>query len=138
VSALVIDASIAVGWCFEDEATPSGDLILDQVSRHGGHVPTQWHLEVANVLWQAERRGRIAQNMTTAKLALLGQLPIRTDAETAARAWAATLALARALKLTAYDAAYVELAQRLSLPLASKDRELLAAAASTGLPVITA
>lgn len=133
---IVIDASVAVGWCFADEATPRGDAVLDRVRAEGARVPSLWHLEVANVLRQAERRERISEAETSLRLELLAQLPIATDADTMQRAWMQTLALARTHTLTVYDAAYLELAARFGLPLASKDRELLAAARKNGIAVL--
>jgi predicted nucleic acid-binding protein len=137
MTAIVIDASVAVSWCFEDEASPQGDLILEQVRRHGARVPSLWHLEVANVLRQAERRGRITEAETTVRLELLATLPIIVDSATVLRAWNQTLALARAHVLTPYDAAYVELAARLGLPVASKDHDLIRAATQLGVQVLT-
>jgi predicted nucleic acid-binding protein len=138
VSAIVIDASIAVAWCFEDEASPEADRILDRVRRHGARVPALWYLEVANVLRQAERRKRILPADTAARLDLLSRLPIAADTSPAIRAWSEILDVARSQTLTAYDAAYVELAMRQALPIASTDRELTAAAERLGLAVITA
>ncbi len=133
---IVIDASVAIAWCFADEATAEGDAVLDRVRNNGGKVPSLWHLEVANVLRQAERKGRISEAGVSQRLEQLAQLSIATDFDTAARAWGPTLALARAHTLTVYAAAYLELATRLGLPLASKDKELLAAARSSGVEVI--
>jgi predicted nucleic acid-binding protein len=134
---IVIDASVAIAWCFADEATAEGDAVLDQVRADGARVPSLWHLEVANVLRQAERRGRINEADTARRLELLAQLPIVTDVVTILRAWGPTLALARAHALIVYDAAYLELAMRLGVPLASKDMELIAAARKGGVAVIS-
>ncbi|HEY8873836.1 MAG TPA: type II toxin-antitoxin system VapC family toxin [Stellaceae bacterium] len=136
MSALVVDASVALAWCFEDEASPATDAVLDQVKDEGAIVPSLWHLELGNVLLSAERRGRTIQGGVVARLALMAQLPITIDAETAGRAWREILALARAERLTAYDAAYLELAVRRGLPLATKDEALLGAARRVGVPVL--
>jgi len=136
VSALVVDASVALTWCFEDEASPATDAVLDQVKGEGAIVPSLWHLELGNVLLSAERRGRTIQGGVVARLALMAQLPITIDAETAGRAWREILALARAERLTAYDAAYLELAVRRGLPLATKDEALRGAAKRVGVPVL--
>jgi predicted nucleic acid-binding protein len=136
MSALVVDASVALAWCFEDEASPATDAVLDQVKDEGAIVPSLWHLELGNVLRSAERRGRTIQGGVVARLALMAQLPITIDAETAGRAWREILALARAERLTAYDAAYLELAVRRGLPLATKDEALLGAARRVGVPVL--
>jgi predicted nucleic acid-binding protein len=134
---LVIDSSVALTWCFEDEASPRSDALLDQVRDEGAVVPGLWHLEVANVLLQAEKRGRITAADIAMRLELIAELPIDTDNETAARAWREILALARAEGLTTYDAAYLELAIRRGLPLLTKDQALIAAAQRTGVAVPT-
>jgi predicted nucleic acid-binding protein len=133
VSALVIDSSAALTSCFEDEASPRSDALFAQVRDQGAVVPGLWHLEVANVLLQAERRGRIAAADVAMRLELMAELPIDTDNETTAREWREILALARAEGLTTYDAVYLELAIRRGLPLLTKDKALIAAAARTGV-----
>ena len=133
---IVIDASVALSWCFADEATAEGDAVLDLVRSEGARVPSLWHLEVANVLRQAERRKRITEAEVSQRLELLAALPILTDTETQRRAWGPTLALARQHELTAYDAAYLELAVRFGLTLASKDQKLLEAARASGMTII--
>jgi len=137
VSALVIDSSVALSWCFEDEASPRSDALFEEVRDHGAVVPGLWHLEVANVLLQAERRGRIATADVMVRLDLIAELPITTDDETTARAWREILALARSEGLTTYDATYLELAIRRGLPLLTKDEALIAAAARTGVAAPT-
>ena len=135
MSALVIDSSVALTWCFEDEASARSDALLEQVRDEGAVVPGLWHLEVANVLLQAEKRGRITPADIAVRLELIAQLPIDTDRQTTARAWREILALARAEGLTTYDAAYLELAIRRGLPLLTKDQALIAAAQRTGVAV---
>jgi predicted nucleic acid-binding protein len=135
VSALVIDSSAALSWCFEDEASPESDALFEQVRDQGAVVPGLWHLEVANVLLQAERRGRIAAGDVTMRLELIAELPITIDNETTARAWREILALARAEGLTTYDANYLELAIRRGLPLQTKDAALITAAKRSGVAV---
>jgi len=135
VSAVVIDSSAALSWCFEDEASPRSDALFEQVRDQGAVVPGLWHLEVANVLLQAEKRGRITTADVTMRLDLIAELPIMTDNETTARAWREIMALARAQRLTTYDAAYLELAIRQGMPLVTKDEALIAAAERTGVPV---
>jgi predicted nucleic acid-binding protein len=136
VSALVVDASVALAWCFEDEASPATDAILDWVKNEGAIVPSLWHLEIGNILLLAERRGRTIQGGIIARLALMGELPITTDAETTGRAWREILVLARGERLTTYDAAYLELAGRRGLPLATKDEALLGAAQRIGVAIV--
>ena len=81
MSALVIYLSAALSWCFEDEASPELDALFEQVRDQGAVVPGLWHLEVANVLLQAERRGRITTGDVTMRLELIADLPIATDNE---------------------------------------------------------
>jgi predicted nucleic acid-binding protein len=91
---------------------------------------------LANVLLQAEKRGRIAPGDVAARLKLISELPITTDHEVAARAWREVIALARAENLTAYDAAYLELAIRRSLPLSTRDCVLVRAARRIGVTIL--
>ena len=133
---MVIDASVAISWCLDDEASPATDLLLDRVRESGAAVPSIWHLEVANVLLQAEQRQRLDFFGTTARFGLLSDLPIKTDPETEGRAWREISALARAERLTTYDAAYLELAIRASLPLATLDKALRRSARLLGVTVL--
>jgi predicted nucleic acid-binding protein len=126
--AFVLDCSVALTWCFVDEATPATEKLLERLRRESAIVPSLWQLEVANILGISICKGRISQENAAKFMATLGRLPIATDGETAARALTDTFALAVAHKLTAYDAAYLELAQRLDIPLASNDAELCKAA----------
>jgi predicted nucleic acid-binding protein len=132
----VLDCSVAVAWCFEDEAGPATDALLDQLQHQEAVVPGLWHLEIANVLVQAERRGRIAAADLNARVGLLRKLPLQTDDDMAGRALRDILALARQHRLTAYDAAYLELAVRRGLPLATRDRELRQAADRMGVGLL--
>lgn len=129
----VVDASIALCWCFEDESSPEADALLDRAARDGVVVPVLWRFELSNVLLQAEKRGRITTADVAARLELLGALPVATDQDSVGRAWREVLSLARAYRLTTYDAAYLELAVHHGLPLATKDGELIKAAKSVGV-----
>ena len=133
---LVVDASVAACWMFKNEATPDTDALFVRVRDAGGVVPALWIWDVANLLAIGIRRRRLTAAEATAHLADLAQLPIVTDAEATARAWREAFGLANAHKLTAYDAAYLELAQRTGLDLASKDVDLRAAAAAIGVKVV--
>jgi predicted nucleic acid-binding protein len=127
-----------VTWCFADEASASTDALLDQMQEQGAVVPQLWHLEIGNVLTQAERRGRITAGDMAARIELLRRLPIVTDDETAGRALRDILALAREQRLTTYDASYLELAARRGLPLATRDTALQKAADRLGLGLLAA
>ena len=133
---LVVDASVALTWCFADERRAETDAIGERVSAEGAIVPALFHLELANVLLIAVRRHRVTFNDMSEKLADVAALPIVADDETIARAWTNILVLARDERLTAYDAAYLELALRLGLPLATLDGDLAAAARRRGVKVL--
>jgi predicted nucleic acid-binding protein len=133
---LVIDASLTVSWYFEDETTPETEAILERVSEAGATVPAHWRLEVANALQSAIRRKRITAPYRDHSLAELTKLPITIDADTNVYTWTTTLRLAERFALTIYDSAYLELAQRRSLPLATLDAELREAAAALGITLL--
>ena len=130
----VLDCSITLAWFFEDETDAYADAVRDSLASVSAVVPSLWPLEVANALLVGERRKQTTEAKATAFLTLLKSLPITTDDETATRAWQEALHLARARNLSAYDAAYLELALRLGLPLATLDRPLTAAAKAVGVP----
>jgi len=136
VTAVVVDTSIAVTWCFEDEATAGTDALFERIRDQGAIVPALWHLELANVLLQAERRGRIGTGEVAVRLDLISQLPIATDPGSTPRAWREILSLARVEGLTTYDATYLELALRQGATLLTKDRELAEAALRRGVAVL--
>ena len=129
----VVDSSVALSWCFEDERSPTSLAALERIASTGAVAPSLWVLEVLNGLAMAQRRGRIdsAQRQTLA--GFLRELPIDLDDATAAQAWTATARVAERFGLSVYDASYLELAQRRELPLATLDRELLRAAPSAGV-----
>lgn len=130
----VVDASVTLAWCFEDEATPQTEAILDRLSDDTAVVPSLWELEVSNVLLLGERRGRLTESQSARFVALLAQLPILVD--TASADMGAVLATGRRHVLTAYDAAYLVLAEREGVPLATLDAGLRAAAQAAGVAVI--
>jgi predicted nucleic acid-binding protein len=136
VTDIVIDASVALGWCFGDELTDPIGQILERLQTSAAAVPALWPLEVANVLLSAERRGRITAADSARLIALLSALDIDIDGGAPSQAFTRILDLAREQGLTAYDAAYLELAMRLGVPLATKDGALIAAAARVGVVVI--
>lgn len=133
---MVIDCSVTMAWCFEDEATPFTREILQRLADVDALVPLLWPLEVANVLALAERRGRITRAKATAFIELLGQLPIVPDEESAQRSWGSVIELCREQRLSAYDAAYLDVALRRDVPLATLDVELRAAAQRVGVTLV--
>jgi predicted nucleic acid-binding protein len=138
VTDLVLDASIALSWCFKNEATAAADSVLERLATATASVPAIWHLEIANVLVMSERRRRITPANSAEFIAMLETLAIHVDEETPSRALGRVLDLAREERLTAYDAAYLELAMRLGIPLASKDVDLCDAAERLGASVLRA
>jgi predicted nucleic acid-binding protein len=90
----VLDSSVALTWCFEDEATPAADALLDRLADEGAHAPSLWPLEVLNALAMAQRRKRITRLARQRRAALLQALPVALDLQTAEHAWLATSLLA--------------------------------------------
>lgn len=130
----VLDCSVTMAWFFEGEATPAMDSLLDRMNEGMlAVVPQHWCLEVGNTLLLGERRKRASAADSAHFLGILNSLAIETDQETSARATSATLALARSEGLTLYDAAYLELAMRRKLPIATLDGELRTAARRSGV-----
>jgi predicted nucleic acid-binding protein len=130
----VLDGSLALAWYFKDEADPYADAVAARFPSARALVPVIWPLEVANAVLMGERRQRSTQAQAAKWLGYLGSLPIAVDEETNARAWDELLSLGRAHPLCAYDAAYLELALRRGLPLATLDDKLKAAASAAGVP----
>jgi len=126
---LVLDSSVTLAWAYSDETTQPVLHVFDLLSQGGAWVPGHWRLEVANVLEINVRRKRHDKNFRNATLADLAQLPIQVDLGTDSQAWNGTVRLAEQHQLTLYDAAYLELALRRDLPLATLDEDLRQAAA---------
>ena len=133
----VLDSSVTMSWFFDDEATAATDQLLDRLNSDGrAIVAAHWALEVSNTLLMAERRKRSTLAESSHFIAILDALPIETDQETVSRASTSSMELARAQGLTLYDSVYLELAMRRSLPLATLDKQLRAAAKKTGVPCL--
>jgi predicted nucleic acid-binding protein len=133
----VLDSSVTMSWFFDDEATAATDKLLDRLNSDGrAIVAAHWALEVSNTLLMAERRKRSTVAESSHFIAILDVLPIEADQETASRASTSSMELARAQGLTLYDSAYLELAMRRSLPLATLDKQLRAAAKKAGVPCL--
>jgi predicted nucleic acid-binding protein len=134
----VLDASVAVAWCFDDEATEFTEGVLDLIS--GGAealVPSIWPLELANALLVAERRKRIALAKVTALLSRIAGLPISVRQSDPRQAFEQILSMARQQGLSQYDAAYLELAVREGLALATLNGELQRAAKAVGVELVS-
>jgi len=129
----VVDCSVAIAWCFEDEATPRTEALLDRTETEAVVVPLHWPQEVANVLRNAVKRGRLTESQAAQKAAALMSLSVRYDNVTHQLAFTSAYQLAQKYKLTSYDAAYLELAMRLGAGLATNDDELIRAAKKAGV-----
>jgi predicted nucleic acid-binding protein len=133
---LVLDSSATLAWIYSDETTEPIRRLFDAVADDGALVPALWRLEVANSLTVAVRRGRIDADFRRAALIDLALLDITTDDQTGVQAWGETLNMADRFQLTVYDAAYLELASRRTLPLATLDAELRIAAKALGVRLV--
>jgi predicted nucleic acid-binding protein len=132
---IVLDASVTLTWCYPDEHSAFAYKVLDRLEHRQAIVPSLWAVEVANALLVGERRHRLTASAVAQFFELLNGLSIETDTQTAAQALTATLQLARAHNLSAYDAAYLELAMREGLVLATLDTQLKNAAKTAGVKI---
>ena len=126
-----LDCSMTMAWCFEDEATPYSESVLEALAEGEAVVPPIWSLEVTNVLVVGERKKRLLPAQSLRFVELLQSLPITLDGDV--RPLGEILGLAREQGLSSYDASYLDLAVRTGLPLASLDGPLLEAAARFGV-----
>ena len=133
---IVLDSSVTQAWVYDDEQTAATQALLDRVVQYGAVAPSLWRFEIANVLAMAVRRKRIAPDFREEALRDLALLDIAIDPGCDGQAWTTTIRLADLYALTAYDAAYLELAQRLRLPLATLDSALAKAAQAAGVEVL--
>jgi predicted nucleic acid-binding protein len=125
-----------MAWCFEDEADTYADSVLGLLTESEAIVPCIWPLEVANVLLVAERRKRLTEAASHQFTGLLNELPITVDYEAPDRAMSQILFLGRQQGLSSYDAAYLELAMREGIPLATRDNRLRKVSGKCGVKVI--
>ncbi|TAK24289.1 MAG: PIN domain-containing protein [Chloroflexota bacterium] len=133
---LVLDSSVALAWAFPDERQSSADGVFDQVERDGAIVPPLWPYEIANVLLHGRRRGRLSEVQLEQFLALIDGLSIDVVMTARADATRSSVTLGHAHGLSAYDAAYLALALRRSLPLATLDEQLRGVAAELGVALL--
>jgi predicted nucleic acid-binding protein len=133
---LVLDGSATLGWFYPDETTLALSELFDHVVLRGAFVPELWKIEVANSLSQGIRRRRITATDREDALADLDALSITVDPLTGKYVWRETLSLADKHRLTVYDATYLELALRLSVPLATLDEDLRQAAQQEGISLL--
>ena len=131
----VVDNSVVMAWCFEDEAGEYADAVLESLADGGALVPAIWPLEVGNVLLVAERKRRLGKADVARFLELVAGLPVYVEQESPARMLTDILSLARECRLSTYDASYLDLAMRAGLPLATQDQALASAARKCGVPL---
>ncbi len=133
----VLDNSVAMRWCFESAVHPYADSVLRRLA--GGDnaiVPVLWFYEASAVLAREQNRGTLAAPKADLFIAELKSLKITADEESAARVFTDVHRLALTYRLTSYDAAYLELALRLDLPLATLDDDLIRAGSAAGIAII--
>lgn len=132
----VVDNSVVMSWCFQDEASKYADVVLGFLEKGTAYVPAIWPLEVSNVLLVAERKKRLSQADSAYFISMLFELPIIVEQESPERMLSEILALAREYKLSSYDASYLDLAMRKGLPLATTDMNIIAAAKKSRVSII--
>lgn len=132
---LVVDTSVLAAWIFKEERFDA-KAIVELIANGTTFVPQLLPVELANVVLVAERKQRVSSNFAVEQLAMIGELPLIIDAETSGRVRTDTYQLAKAERLTVYDATYLELALRLGAKLATLDRDLAAAARRRGVNVV--
>ncbi len=135
---IVLDASITLAWHFEDEPSPIAEAAAQLSFRDGVVVPQHWLLGVSRGLLKGERRNRTSASRTHAFITRLEHMEIEVDPTQHEQVASVLLPLARAHRLSVYDAAYLELAIRRGVPIATLDASLAASARSVGLKVLGA
>jgi len=134
-SRFVIDKSVIMSWCFEDEGNGYAEAVLESLETGEAFVPAIWPLDVGNVLLVAERKKRLSHASAVRFLGLLGGLPISVEQEPPDRMLKEILSLAREHELSTYNASYLDLAMRLDLPISTLDTSLLKAAGKCEVPI---
>ena len=133
----VLDSSVTMAWCFEDESSAYTKRVLKLIAEGGAIVPTIWPLEIANVVLVGIRAKRVAPEDGNRFLTMLADLPIRIEVASAGIVFGAMFNLANEQGLSSYDAGYLELAMRENLPLATLDKRLRKAAATLGIGLLS-
>jgi len=137
MDAFVLDVSACMPWCCEDEAPPASEQLLQRAAlRHPLHVPSIWPWEMVNALRIAVRRKRITSEKAAGFLSLLPDFDFRVAEPPEITDLPRLNAIAERHQLTAYDTAYLDLARRLGLPIATLDDDLMKAAIVAGVAVL--
>jgi len=135
---IVIDASVALAWCFPDEASDYADSVLLALEKHAAIVPAIWAVEVTNALLVGERRKRLRRPEAWRFVELLKRLNIVQDSQVVTDAMSNILPLGHDYRLSAYDAAYLDVAVRRQIPIATLDSDLQKAALAAGIEIFNA
>jgi predicted nucleic acid-binding protein len=133
----VIDASVVLAWCLEDESSEAAEAAVARVMVEGGIAPAHWPIEIASALRSAERRGRLDDTAIARLRPRLASLPVEIIPVELSTALS-VIDAARQHDLTVYDACYLELADFRGVGLATVDGRLAAACRSAGVPLIAA
>lgn len=133
---IVVDASVALAWCFSDESSATADHAAVALRGSGAVAPPVWPLEVGNALLAAERRRRLTEAGVATACHLIAELQVEVEEADVELSLGAVVDLARSHGLSTYDASYLETAIRRGLPLATLDARLAAAAQASGVPLI--
>ncbi|MGD0618483.1 MAG: type II toxin-antitoxin system VapC family toxin [Bryobacteraceae bacterium] len=136
MSRFVLDASVAVAWCFEDETNAIADHALSVLESGAALVPLVWAAEVGNALMSGERRGRITSLQIEQSLEVIATLDITTDKDNVTGRLLHLLQVARSHRLSLYDSIYLDLAMRERLALATVDSALARAAEAVGVALV--
>jgi predicted nucleic acid-binding protein len=131
-----VDASVTLAWCFEDEGGTYASGVLGTLRSGDAVAASHWGLEVANGLLVAERRGRISPEGARRAARLILALPIAVDPVSRGRSIEGVHRIGRTHDLSSYDAAYLELAIRDGLAIATLDEALRSAAVREGVPLV--
>lgn len=132
----VLDASVAVGWLLAEEQAAVAWAVADRFRSEDALVPPNWSLEVCNAVRKAVRTGRITVDTQTRLQQIVLSFPIRFDPPSIERDWMTIVPLAHRLELSTYDAAYLELAMRCGVPLATLDDQLRQRASELGIETV--
>ncbi len=136
MTGFVLDASVAIAWCFESESSSYSDSVLNKMGEVQVVVPSIWPLEVSNAIAVAHRRGRLSATESIQAASLIAMLPVSVDEPNVSRALGMTLDIATRNSLSSYDASYLELAIRRYLELATLDEQLRKVAVAMGVPIL--
>ena len=138
MTGFVLDNSVVMRWILESNKASDqayAEKVLKSFVNMDAFVPNLWHLEAVNVLIGAEKRYEITTGEIEGFISQLENLPIHVDALTSHQAFNRTISLARAYNLSSYDAAYLELAVRAGIPLATLDKDLIKAAKNSSVEI---